>query len=309
MGKGTAVVASALCAWLATAPAHAASETTASVGLAWVAGTSQASGSAPVVNAAWHWQDKENLPNEARRRLRLSLLLEAHDSNCPPEVCASGPTADALASVTISHYARGELGVGRLASLTAELTRQFLAFGGETVGADRCLSSLSVRCGKSRPLGVEYQSPRFSELTFAGQLFSESGALRAISRLSGSWSGFTASVAFDRQSAGKWELPVGTALSSGRWEWLALVTVGSGSRRYAAMGLTAALRGGEVRVHASRYANVAATDGSSPSGTKVAVGYHWPLTARVIMHVDAAAVRWPGRDGWQGVNGGMRFGF
>lgn len=253
--------------------------------------------------------DSAELANGWRWRWRTELRVESGRRPCLVISCEQDPRVDGIVVGSISHYAWGMLTVGRNSGLASEIAVRSHPFGFESVGSDRCAALLQSSCPLRRPVSVTYLAPTFSAVTPSVQIATGSGStsfgIKADVRLLGG----NVLVALSGTGSGQWVAPLGLSLPISDWRIYATKSFGktvNGRADYAALGLSKAALGGELRVAASRL-NL---NGSTASGTKYAAGFHRVLSLEWIAFADVAAVRYQGGQlPWRGVEVGVMWSY
>lgn len=272
-----------------------------------------------------HGFERLGLGLRARVSLEMRFNASTGDRLCATTACASEPFFNGAQSVALSHYAYGRLNVGWQSALARESVDFGHVWAGETVATDQCAGLLrwpcapttpgnppvdcrsDRSCGVGRGYAVRYDSPSWGAWSISAQIGARPSPESYTLAITYAGGGTAVSIAHVQVARSMWVTPVAISQSIGRWRLYGIHSWGrlaGAGRQYDFIGATSGLGGGELRIGVQRYRTSPETGHS-----KAAVGWHVPLSPRVIAYVDAARIRLSGRpdSGWgRGVDLGLQ---
>lgn len=227
------------------------------------------------------------------RRVRLTLEQSLFGQPGQPYLYA-GPWRnvrpfDAVALVSISHYAYGRLDIGRRTDVVTDVPASVHPWAGETIASDNCASSLNWPCPSrlNRPIGLTYESPSYDERwTWSGQLAARKGKGALSTRLVYAAGGRRFDGGLRLIDKDNWLLPLGWVEPVGTGRLHALWTTGRTNgvhADYGFIGATRGWRGGELRLGAGWYRM-----GPLRKHAHWSAGLHSPVQADLIVYSNLA---------------------
>lgn len=247
-------------------------------------------------------------------RSRLTLEQSLFGQNGRPfaneEAWRAMRPFDALAVLTVSHYAFGRFDVGRRTDVARDVAVTVHPWGGDTVAGDNCASILAWPCPPmlKRAFGVAYESPSFSERwTHSGQLYTLNGQATVAARTVYAAGARRVDVGVSLTDRSNWLLPMGWVEPVGPWRLHGLWTTGRRQGQagdYVFAGATHPWRGGEFRLGVGRYRTDRARD-----HVQWSAGLHYPVRGDVIVYGDLALLRARARSEHAQMDLGVKFRF